>query len=88
MKNRIYDLIPTNGRKSFCGKAKVIVNGGIQYLLSYDTIMGAIDAEGKPHRYSGYYSSTTNNHVKSFFGFTKEFWNLPLENKPDGIVVG
>lgn len=88
MEVKIYNLRPTNGRKSFNGKARVIVNDGVSYLLSYNTVMGAIDKLGNPHRYSSYYSATTNNHVKAFFGFTKEFWNLPLEKKPDNILVG
>lgn len=80
---RIYDLVPTNGRKSFNGKAKVVeFNDGVKYLYSYNTLMGAIDADGKIHRYSDYYSATTNNHVRSFFPDGKAFWNAPLEPAP------
>ena len=31
----IVELIPTNWRKSFYGKAKVIIDGTASYLLSY-----------------------------------------------------
>ena len=82
--NCIYELVPTNRRKSFYGKAKVIVDGNRHYLMSYDTIMGMIEAEsGTMHRYSNYYSVTTNNHVIAFTGGRqKEFWALPLEDRP------
>lgn len=36
---KIFELTPTNGRKSFGGKAKVIVENGIAKLLSYTTIV-------------------------------------------------
>lgn len=83
MKSEIYELTPVNGRKSFNGKAKVIVQKNVRFLLSYDTIMGAIDADGKVHRYSDFYSATTVNHVRSFCDMgKKEFWSLPLEKCP------
>ena len=35
---KIYELTPTNGRKSFYGKAKVIIeDNGTETLYSYDT---------------------------------------------------
>ncbi len=87
-KTEIYELAPNNGRKSFYGKAKVIIIGNRHYLLSYDTVMGCIDYDtGKVHRYSGYYSYTTACHVKSFFPDPKAFWDLPLENQPKITVT-
>lgn len=82
MKNNteIYDLTPCNGRKSFYGKAKVIVKGGWKYLRSYDTIIGGIDPKGKEHRFSSHKSNTTCAHVKSFF--SDGFWELPIEKSP------
>ena len=44
---KIYELIPTNGRKSFYGKAKVIENNGKNFLQSYNTIVCKIDKNGK-----------------------------------------
>ena len=82
IKTEIYELEPRNGRKSFYGKAKVIIVGNRRYLRSYDTIIGCIDENGKPHRYSDYNSNTTCCHVKSFFGDSLKFWDLPLENTP------
>ena len=81
-KTEIYELTPTNGRKSFCGKAKVIFADNRRYLFSYNTIMGCIDENGKPHRYSDYHSNTTRCHVKAFFGDSLKFWELPLEKTP------
>jgi len=78
----IYDIIPKNGRKSFYGKAKVLEHNGMRYLISYSTIMGAIEPSGKIHRYSGHYSATTNTHVRSFFPDGKAFWNTPIEPLP------
>lgn len=83
----VYDLTPADSRKSFYGKAKVIFCDGARYLLSYDTIMGSIDAQGKWHKYSDYYSATTNRHVIAFFGDNKRFWALPLEQKPNISVT-
>ena len=86
-KTEIYELTPRNGRKSFYGKAKVIVNGNRRYLRSYDTIMGCIDGDGKPHRYSDYHSATTGAHIRSFFPDPKGFWELPLEKQPKIMVA-
>ena len=81
-KPEIHELVPKNGRKSFYGKAKVIIVGNRRYLRSYDTIIGCIDENGKEHRYSDWDSMTTRNHVKSFFRDGKAFWKLPLEPQP------
>ena len=82
-KTVIYDLVPRNGRKSFYGKAKVIVIGNRHYLRSYDTIMGCIEfGTGKVHRYSNYHSTTTGAHVKSFFPNADAFWKTPIEKNP------
>ena len=84
----IYDLIPNNGRKSFYGKAKVIIIGSCHYLRSYDTIMGWIDhKDGSIHRCSDYKSYTTCAHVKSFTCGKVDFWSLPLEKKPTLKVI-
>ena len=84
----IVELIPTNRRKSFYGKAKVIIDGTASYLRSYETVIAGIDANGKLHRYSDHRSNTTSTHVKSFLeqsGIvmgTTEFWALPVEDMP------
>ena len=76
------DLKPTNGRKSFGGKAKLMYNpdNRAHYLRSYDTTMAG---------YSGYQSNTTSTHLKSFFDSCgvsmtiKEFYALKCEKCPD-----
>lgn len=85
--SEVYDLIPTNGRKSFNGKAKVIVAGNYKYLKSYDTIIGYKDRNGKAHRLSDYRSNTTDCHIKAFFGDGKAFRALPLETRNYEICV-
>ena len=61
-----YELKPTNNRKSFYGKAKVIEkdNGDIE-LRSYETIVARI-RNGKFERLWSGYSATTMNHINSF----------------------
>lgn len=76
----MYELHPTNNRKSFYGKALVIEqdNGDIE-LRSYDTIVARIH-NGKFERLWNGYSVTTMNHVNSFidtFGISgggKAWW--------------
>lgn len=72
MKN-VFELSPTNGRKSFNNKAKVIVENGKAELLSYDTIVGEINLETKQYKqlWEGK-SNTTSSHIKAF----KEFYGL------------
>lgn len=82
---KMYALIPTNGRKSFYGKANVIIDDKkeITYLRSYETIHCGIDSKGVVHRYSDYKSTTTCSHLKSFLGGKYVgYWELPLEKKP------
>ena len=76
--NKIYELIPTDGRKSFYGKAKVIVeSNGTETLYSYDTPIIKRTKQGKLTRlYSGW-SQTTGRHIAAFCGLNKaEFMNL------------
>lgn len=79
--NTIYELQPTNNRKSFYGKAKVIEkdNGDIE-LQSYNTIVARIH-NGKFERLWSGYSMTTMNHINSFLdafgidGGGKAWWD-------------
>jgi hypothetical protein len=72
MKN-IFQLIPTNGRKSFNGKCKVVVANNKAELLSYDTIVASIDLETRHYEqiWEGN-TATTNNHIKEF----KQFYSV------------
>lgn len=76
----MYELQPTNNRKSFYGKVKVIErdNGTVE-LQSYNTIVARI-RNGKFERLWDDYSATTMNHINSFldaFGISgggKAWW--------------
>lgn len=85
----ISELKPTNGRKSFGGKAKLMYNPENRghYLRSFDTTMAGY-VKGKVHRYSDWQSATTSSHLLSFFkscGVSmtiKEFYALKCEECP------
>lgn len=62
---QIFDLRPINGRKSFYGKALVIIDGDTVYLRSYETIVCAI-RNGVFHRLWYGHSVTTMIHVNAF----------------------
>ena len=78
---RQYELQPTNNRKSFYGKAKVIEqdNGTIE-LQSYNTTVARIRNGNFERLWSGY-SATTMNHINSFLdaygisGGGKAWWD-------------
>lgn len=60
-----YELKPMyDSRKSFYGKAKIVVNEGITHLISYDTWVARIE-NGKAV-VTGLYSATTTRHIKEF----------------------
>ncbi len=76
-----YVLAPTNGRKSFCGKAIVDrSDDGTETLYSYDTPIMKRTATGSMVRLWDGWTATTGTHIKSFCGLTKqEFLKLPME---------
>ena len=56
-----------------------------KFLISYWTVVGYKDAEGKFHKtWDGYSATTVGNHVRRFgFNYSKKEWeNLPLEKLP------
>lgn len=74
----IYELIPTNGQKSFYGKAKVIIaDDGTETLYSYDTpIIKRLDNGKLIKLYDGW-TRTTGKHIKAFCGLNKtEYMSL------------
>ena len=78
----VVELFPSNGRKSFYGKCKVITQSGKMTLVSYCTPMAIWDTEKRIlHRISDFKSYTTNVHIKAFLDFirmpisVKEFYN-------------
>ena len=80
---RKFELTPTNGRKSFNGKAYVEIDDeGNQTLYSYNTPIIRKDSNGVLHRlYSGF-TSTTGTHIKAFCNLDKKgFLALPVEEE-------
>ena len=69
---KIYELTPTNGRKSFYGKAKVVVdNDGTETLYSYDTPIIKRSASGELVKLWYGWTATTGNHIRAFCGLNK-----------------
>ena len=74
------ELIPTNGRKSFYGKAIVQrKNDGTEILLSYGTPIIMKKKHGKLYRFLDEpLTVTTNTHVISYCGLhKKDYEKLP-----------
>lgn len=69
---RTYELIPTDGRKSFYGKAVVIVeDNGTETLYSYGTpIIKRLVCGELVKLWSGW-SATTGRHIQAFCGLNK-----------------
>ena len=77
-----YELIPTDGRKSFYGKAIVIEkDNGEKVLQSYNTEVCKITSDGEFVRLWSGYSVTTMRHINSFLrlvgiaGGGKAWWD-------------
>jgi len=71
-KMKVFNLIPTNGRKSFYRKARVIDDGITAKLISYETIVAEIELNTMEYTQHGDFSKTTNIHIKCF----KEFYGI------------
>ena len=67
-----YELTPTNGRKSFHGKAVVIVEkDGTETLYSYNTPIIKRTAAGELVKLWDGWTATTGNHIAAFCGLNK-----------------
>ena len=79
-----YELIPVDGRKSFYGKAVVMVSDDqTETLFSYGTKIISKNRNGELVKYWGGWSQTTGRHIKAFCGLSKaEFMALPHEVTP------
>ena len=76
---QIFELVPTNGRKSFGNKAKVIVQDNVSTLISYNTEVASYNhLEGKIYL-NGYFSPTTMQHQNAFL----EFYGFDKLNKQE-----
>lgn len=77
---KLYELMPTNGRKSFYGKAIIKrFADGSEVLQSYTSDVLKKTAEGVFVRLWGGWSATTGSHIKSYCGMSKkEFMAMPM----------
>lgn len=80
-----FELVPTNGRKSFYGKARVIIDdAGNETLTSYGTRIITRTASGDMLRLYDGWTATTGNHINSFCGLNKaQFMRLPYMGKTE-----
>ena len=85
-KMKIYDLKPTDGRKSFYEKANVLIeNDGTETLYSYNTPIIKRTLSGEFTRLCDGCSATTGRHVAAFCGLNKAgFMRLPY-NEPTNL---
>lgn len=69
---RKYELIPTDGRKSFYGKAVVVVeDNGTETLYSYGTPIAKRLVSGELVKLWSGWSATTGRHIQAFCGLNK-----------------
>ena len=63
-----FELLPVHdSRKSFYGKAKVIISDeGTIFLKSYDTFVALIEPDGTFRKTWDGSTQTTNRHIKEF----------------------
>ena len=67
-----YELIPTDGRKSFYGKAVVIVeDNGTETLYSYNTPIIKRLVSGELMKMWDGWTATTGRHIQAFCGLNK-----------------
>lgn len=77
----IYELTPTDSRKSFYGKCHVKVDDNrVETLYSYDTPVLRKYPDGKIVRLWNGWSATTGRHVAAYCGLNKAgYVNLDME---------
>lgn len=67
-----YELKPTDGRKSFYGKAVVVVeDNGTETLYSYNTPIIKRLVSGELVKIWDGWTATTGRHIKAFCGLNK-----------------
>ena len=82
-KMKMYDLKPTDGRKSFYGKATVCIeDDGTETLYSYNTPIIKRTVDEKLVRMWDDWSATTGRHIAAFCGLSKAgFMRLPYNEE-------
>lgn len=75
-----YKLMPTDGRKSFYGKAVVEAYvDGMEVLMSYGTPIMYKDKSGTMGRFWSGWTQTTGRHIAAFCGLNKSgFMAIPM----------
>lgn len=69
---RTYELTPTDGRKSFYGKAVVVVeDNGTETLYSYGTPIVKRLVSGELVKMWDGWTATTGRHIQAFCGLNK-----------------
>lgn len=68
----MYELRPTDGRKSFYHKALVEVANGAETLYSYGTKIITRAQDGSLERHWDGWSATTGRHIAAFCGLNKK----------------
>lgn len=72
----IYELTPNDSRKSFYGKARVVVDdNGTETLYSYTTAVVRRTPGGSLERLWSGWSATTGRHIAAFCGINKKEWD-------------
>ena len=70
---RSYEVRPTNGQKSFYGRAVVtLYEDGSEVLKSYNTNVLMHDGAGKWYRLWSGFSVTTGKHIKAWCNITPQ----------------
>lgn len=80
---KIYELKPTNGRKSFYGKALVKETENEIILQSYETDVCKIDKNGHFIKLWNGYSVTTMNHINAFLSL----FDIPFMRKKEWEAI-
>ena len=81
---KMYELSPSDGRKSFYGKAKVMIeDDGSETLYSYGTPIIRRKPNGDLDPLWDGYSATTGRHIASFAGLNKKQYMDLLKKKQD-----
>lgn len=69
---RTYELTPTDGRKSFYGKAVVMIeDNGTETLYSYNTPIIKRLVSGELVKLWSGWTATTGRHIQAFCGLNK-----------------
>ena len=74
---KVTNLVPTNGRKSFYGKAKLVTVDDTTRLMSYDSFVAEYNHTTKNLTINGWFSATTAVHINSFL----ELYDFPKMSK-------